>query len=259
MLTPFLRCGHCGGRVIVVASARKDARTWLYFCGTRRDNKAACPGVSVRVDTLDPKVLDAIEQQVLEPENIKELIGDTLEALNAADGDHAAAERERLTALIGEFDRKIRLAATHAINGMIDEDDAKAITAPLVAQRDRARLELAALPARAEVPTADRVDPAKFREAILAAWRERPLEERREALAKVLDTITLEPGGVTVRYDAAEYCGAQRIGSLNHTKSYYLPAVLIVTGSPFITRCTQYVHSSRAMWRSVAQTLGGWT
>src|SRR5690606_10654998 len=67
VLTPFLRCGHCGGRVIVVASSRKDTRTWLYFCGTRRDNKAACPGVSVRVDTLDPRVLDAIEQQVLEP------------------------------------------------------------------------------------------------------------------------------------------------------------------------------------------------
>ena len=242
VLTPFLRCGHCGGRGIVVASSRKDARTWLYFCGTRRDNKAACPGVSVRVDALDPKVLDAIEQQVLEPENVKELIGDTLEALNAADGDHAAAERDRLTALIGELDRKIRLAATHAINGMIDEDDAKAIPAPLVAQRERARLELAALPARADVPTADRVDPAKFREAILAAWRERPLEERREALAKVLDTITLEPGGVTVRYDAAEYCGAQRIGSaIPHQ-------VAISFRAPSQLWCTFRYPSSLAAW-----------
>ena len=82
----------------------------------------------------------------------------------------------------------------------------------MVAQRETARLQLAALPARKEVPTADAVNPDVFRDAVLEAWKQRPLEERREALAQVLGRATLDPGGVTVRYDAAGYCGHDRIG-----------------------------------------------
>ena len=171
LLTPFLRCGTCGGQVRAVVGSVVGQRTWLYFCGTRRDNTAACPGVSVRIDKLDPLIMDAIERQVLAPDNVRVLLDDTLMALSSADQDHAEAERERLTALVAELDRKIRLAATHAINGMIDEGDAKAITAPLLAQRETARLQLAALPARRPVPGADEVDPERFREAVLEAWK----------------------------------------------------------------------------------------
>ena len=213
VLTPFLRCGSCGGRMTLVASSRKGQRTWRYFCGTRRDNKSACPGVSVLVDKLDTLVMETIEHKVLAPENVQLLLDETLDALAHSDDDHAAAERERLTAQIAELDRKIRLAATHAINGMMDEDDAKAITAPLVAQRETARLQLAALPARHTVLTADQVNPDLFRGAVLDAWKQRPLEERRKALAKVLDRVTLDPGGVHIRYDAAGFCGHDRSSS----------------------------------------------
>jgi DNA invertase Pin-like site-specific DNA recombinase len=216
LLTPFLRCGSCGGRMVLVAGSRAESRTWLYFCGTRRDNKLACPGVSVRVDKLDPIVMETIEREVLAPDNVRELLDDTLGALRASDVDHAAAERERLATIITDLDRKIRLTMTHAVNGTIDEEDAKAISAPMVAQRETARLQLAALPARRAVPTVEQVNPEVFRAAVLEAWQQRPLEERREALSQVLDRITLEPGGVTVRYDAAGYCGHDRIGSVIH-------------------------------------------
>jgi DNA invertase Pin-like site-specific DNA recombinase len=214
LLTPFLRCGSCGGRITLVASSRLGKGTWRYFCGTRRDNRAACPGISVLVDDLDALVMDTIEKQVLAPDNVRLLLDSTLDALAHSDEDHAAAERERLTALTEELDRKIRLAATHAINGMMDAEDAKVITAPLVAQRETARLHLAALPARKKVPTADQVNPELFRGAVLQAWKRRPLGERREALSKVLDRITLDPGGVKIRYDAAGFCGHDRTGSV---------------------------------------------
>jgi len=217
VLTPFLRCGSCGGRVTLVASTYKGQRAWRYFCGTRRDNKSACAGISVRVDRLDDLVLETIEKRVLAPENVQVLLDETLDALAKTDDDHAAAERERLTAQIAELDRKIRLAATHAINGMMDEDDAKAITAPLVAQRETARLQLAALPAKPVTLTGDQVNPDLFRDAVLEAWRKRPLEERRAALAKVLDRVTLDPGGVHIRYDAAGFCGHDRSSSTRGT------------------------------------------
>ena len=224
VLTPFLRCGSCGGRVTLVASTFKGKRTWRYFCGTRRDNKSACSGISVRVDRLDALVLETIEKRVLAPENVQILLDNTLDALANSDDEHAAHERERLTAQIAELDRKIRLAATHAINGMMDEDDAKAITAPLVAQRETARLQLAALPAKPAAFTAEQVNPDLFRQAVLDAWKQRPLEERRKALAKVLDRVTLDPGGVHIRYDAAGFCGHDRSSCSNPTSCRTAPS-----------------------------------
>jgi len=107
---------------------------------------------------------------------------------------------------------------------MMDEDDAKAITAPLVAQRETARLQLAALPAKPAAFTAEQVNPDLFRQAVLDAWKQRPLEERRKALAKVLDRVTLDPGGVHIRYDAAGFCGHDRSSCSNPTSCRTAPS-----------------------------------
>ena len=62
------------------------------------------------------------------------------------------------------------------------------------------KLRLAALPERKAVPTPDRMDPAKFRAAVLEAWSTRPLDERREALDRLVEKITLSDGGAHVDY-----------------------------------------------------------
>ena len=212
LLTPWLRCGSCGGRIVIIAGGKKGARTYLYYCGTRQDNPAACPGISVRTDRLDELVMDAIERRVLAPENVQVLLDDTLDALANSDEDEAATERERLSHQVAELDRKIRHAASAVINGLMDETDAKAITAPLIAQRETARLQLAALPARKDVPSLDEVDPDLFRDAVLEAWKNRPIEERREALDQVLDRVTLDEGGVQIAYSLGADCGGVRDG-----------------------------------------------
>ena len=212
LLTPWLRCGSCGGRIVIVAGGKKGARTYLYYCGTRQDNPAACAGISVRTEKVDALVMEVIERQVLAPDNVRSLLDHTIEALANSDEDEAAAERERLTAQIEELDRKIRRAASTVINGLMEESDAKAITAPLIAQRETARLMLAALPARKEVPRLDQVDPDVFRDAVLEAWKERPIEERREALDKVLDRVRLDEGGIQIAYSMGADCGGGRNG-----------------------------------------------
>lgn len=215
LLTPWLRCGSCGGRIVVVAGGKKGARTYLYYCGTRQDNPAACPGLSVRTDVLDERVMDAIERRVLTTDNVKNLIANTREALANSDVDEAAAERDRLAAHIADLDRKIRLAASSVINGLMEEADAKAITAPLIAQRDTARLQLKALPARKDVPDPASVKPEVFREAVLAAWQARPIAERRAALDKVLDRVTLDEGGIAIDYSLGADCAAGPYGPFN--------------------------------------------
>ena len=77
------------------------------------------------------------------------------------------------------------------------------MNAPLRAQRDTAKLQLAALPAQREMPPTDEIDADAFRAAVLEAWAERPMEERRDALGQLVEKITLSPGGVKISYG---YC-----------------------------------------------------
>ena len=201
LLTPWLRCGTCGGKVRVWQGGRKGKRTYLYYCATRVDNPAACEGISIRCEKLDRLVLDVIEERVLSPDNVQALIDDSLERLAATPLDEAASERERLSAQVADLDRRIRLTAAQVVNGLIEPDDATALNAPLLAQREIARLQLAAVPSPQPLP--DTVDPEAFRAGVLEAWTNRPLEERREALDRLLDHVTLSPGGVRITYG---YC-----------------------------------------------------
>ncbi len=79
-------------------------------------------------------------------------------------------------------------------------EDAKAIDAPLITRREFLTLRLANLSERKAVPTPERMDPAKFRAAVLEAWSNRPLDERREALDRLVEKITFSEGGAHVDY-----------------------------------------------------------
>ena len=212
LLTPWLRCGTCGGRVCVSAGGTPKKRTFLYYCATRQDNREACEGISIRVEKLDALVLGVIEEQVLAPDNVEALVRDSVARLHAHPLDHAAAERERLDALLSDLDAKIRRTAQQVVNGLIDEDDAKALNAPLLAQREQARLQRAALPSPQPPPATDTVDPAAFAEAVRQAWHDRPLEDRRQALDQLLDEVCLSPGGVHITYSLAGHHGHDPYG-----------------------------------------------
>ena len=212
LLTPWLRCGTCGGRICVATGGSPKKRTYLYYCATRQDNPAACTGISIRVEKLDRLVLEAVEKQVLAPDNVRALIHDAVDQLAAASVDQAAVERERLAALVDRLDGKIRQTSAQVSSGLIEEDDARAINAPLLEQREQARLLLAALPSAQPPPAFDEVDPDTFRTAVLEAWHDRPLPERREALDRVLDEVRLSPGGVHITYGLAGYHGHDPYG-----------------------------------------------
>ncbi len=207
LLTPSLRCGTCGGRICVAAGGSKKRRTYLYYCAARQDNPAACAGISIRVEKLDRVVLDALEQRILDPDNLENLLRESVARLEAEPADPLAAERDRLDALLADLDAKIRRTAQQVVNGIIDEDDARALNAPLLDQREQARLSRAALPSAAPLPTVEQIDPDAFRAAVLEAWHDRPLEDRRRALDKVVDEVRLSPGGVHIRYGASGYHG----------------------------------------------------
>ena len=200
LFTPYLRCGACGSAIHVSAGGNAQKRTWLYYCRTRTDNRAACTGISARVEALDQLLLDRIESELLSEEAVGQLIADGIARLASAPADQHAATRAALQTELDGLDRRIRRVAAQVLDELIDEDDARALTAPLRARREQARLELASLPSPQPVPAADHIDSTAFREAVLEAWHARPLEDRRAALARLIDEITLSPGGVVIRY-----------------------------------------------------------
>ncbi|MFZ5480625.1 MAG: recombinase family protein [Myxococcota bacterium] len=206
LFAPWLRCGKCGGQLGVVAGGKVGGRTYLYYCRTRATSAGLCTGFSVRTEVLDARILDAIQTRLMTPENVRQIATDTVAALAATDGDAAAEERERLTASVAEFDRKIRLAATQVINGVIAEEDAKAVTVPLMEQREVAKLRLAALPSANAGRAFVNMNPEKFRAKVMEAWTNRPIEERREALRGVLDKVVLNDGGMEIHYGMRAYC-----------------------------------------------------
>ncbi len=200
VLTPWLRCGLCGGRMSVVLGGSVKKRPYHYYnCSSRIDNKLTCAGLSVRVERLDGAVLDHIHRDVLTPENVQGLVADALTRLAEAP-DEVAAERQRLEVQVADLDRRIRVTGAQVTAGVLDLEDAKAVNAPLVAQRETARLRLAALPEHRSLPAADQVDPERFRAAVLQAWAARPLAERRVALDRLLESVTLSEKGATIAY-----------------------------------------------------------
>jgi hypothetical protein len=136
-------------------------------------------------------------------------VGETLTNLRDAPTDGVADERARLTAMIADLDKRIRATGAQVIAGVLDQEDAVAMNAPLREQRDLAKLQLGALPAKREEPGADEIDGEAFRAAVLEAWTDQPLEERRSALAQLLRKITLSPGGVKITYG---YCHHEPAG-----------------------------------------------
>jgi hypothetical protein len=224
ILTPFLRCSSCGGPICVTAGGQPKKRTYLYTCRTRQESSAACSGITIRVEKLDTLVLDAIEEQVLSPEALDTILAHALAGLADTQVDELAGERERLGAVIAELDRQIRTTATLVVKGMMEEADASAITAPLLAQRDHARLKLAALPAAKPIPELDTIDPDAFREAVRQAWAAQPLEERRHALSRVVEKVELSPGGLEIVCRADGYHGHDPFGPPYAPMSFRVPS-----------------------------------
>jgi hypothetical protein len=184
---------------------------WGYGCSIHLDNREACPGVTMRVDSLDQLVREAIEGEVLSTEGVAELVAEAKEKLKSVRGDELQVERRRVEATLADLDRRIRATAGMLRDGLIDEADAREVNGPLVAQREAARLRLAGLPQVVEVPELV-VEPEKLRAALAEAWQERPLEDRRRALAKLVDRIELSPQGIQVVYSLAGYTGHAQEG-----------------------------------------------
>ena len=201
VLTPWLRCGACGGRVCVRQGGAPTKRSYSYGCTNHHGNRETCGGFSVRVDVLDPVVLPKIGDDVLTPPDaVASLIEATCAHLHRTPDEALITRRAAL--IEEERDLNVKIKRNMASAEEVDDaSDYNARIRALQATRARVRDDLAALPEPGPIPDAGTVNVEAFRAAMQAAWNGAGLKEQRKALANIVSEIAVDPAGVvTIKY-----------------------------------------------------------
>ncbi|PWB93855.1 recombinase family protein [Methylosinus sporium] len=135
LLTGMARCAECGSAMTIRTG--KSGRYRYYSCANAQARgKAACSGLSVRMERLDEAVTSALCERVLEPsrlENLLREIGDRMQEVDSRD----RGEMLRVEAELAEA--KLRLDRLHEAieKGIVDASDAQFASRIAKATTDR--------------------------------------------------------------------------------------------------------------------------
>jgi site-specific DNA recombinase len=141
LLTGICFCAGCGGAMTLRTG--KSGRYRYYTCCTKaRQGETSCPGRTVPMEKLDNRVAEYIEQRLLQPARLEQLLSHVL------DRRTERAERRRshvadLRKRAAEADAKLKRLYDAIENGIADLSDPmlKDRIGELKATRDQARLD----------------------------------------------------------------------------------------------------------------------
>lgn len=141
ILTGICICAACGGAMTLRTG--KSGRYRYYTCCTKaRQGETGCPGRTVPMEKLDNLVAECIEQRLLEPKRLEQLLSHVLDRRTERverRKSHIAGLRKRAA----EADAKLKRLYDAIENGVADLSDPmlKDRVAELKATRDQARLD----------------------------------------------------------------------------------------------------------------------
>ncbi len=197
---PWLRCGECGGTMLLNRGGTPQRRIWYYTCSTRAQNNASCRGLTAKADELDAALVDTIESDVLDLGNIRRLIESSIAQMSEGANRELAERRATLEKRIEEVSAEMARLTIAISRGVLDVEDARPLTEPLRRRRDELRAELGALPSPQRIPTVDEVNPDRFRQRVAERWRSKDVTVQRKALDRLLVEVVLKPGTALIRY-----------------------------------------------------------
>jgi hypothetical protein len=193
LFSGILRCGCCGGSVVVInGNPVLDHRR--YGCGFHRDKgpRVCTNGLSVRVGTVETRLVAALREQVLHPAAVEYLVAAVnqhLDAVRATQGE----TRKAVEAELAQVEAELRNIEHAIIQGVVGKT-----TATLLQEREARRGAVQArLRALAERPA---VGPVRTSPADILARLEQLYELLKEdsarantVLRQILEPITMTP------------------------------------------------------------------
>jgi site-specific DNA recombinase len=189
----LLRCGHCGGSLVVInGHPRPEHRR--YGCGFHRDKgPRICPnGLSVRVGTVETHLLAVLQEHVLHPAAVEYLVAGVnqqLDAVRAVQGE----TRRAVEAELAHVEIELRNIEDAIVQGVIGKT-----TAALLQDREGRRAALdARLRALTDRPTVSplQVGPAEIQACLeqLDALLKQDSTRANRVFRQVLEPITMTP------------------------------------------------------------------
>ena len=164
LLTGICYCGKCGGAMTLRTG--KNGRYRYYACSIKaRQGETGCKGRAIPMDKLDRMVVTHLEERVLDPERIEDVLATLL--------DRRQEGVERRSQHIGELHQRA-IEADHRLNRLYDAIEAGSINAGesalseriagLTALRDQARTDAARIEAMLKSSTHNALTGAAVRE-----------------------------------------------------------------------------------------------
>lgn len=202
MLAGIAKCGHASCQNALTIATGKGGRYRYYRCSRRlRRGETVCAGVSIRDTALETIVVDALEQRLLKPDRLEQLLADMLDRSEGAFKelrDRLAAVRAERTAVEG----RIRNIIGFIEAGAASADDREFVERLTVnrarrAQLDQdiARLELQ-LTSKRPVVTSDAI--ARLGEVIARKLRAPDPYVRQGYARRFIDKVVVTTDTVTI-------------------------------------------------------------
>ncbi|WP_430826495.1 recombinase family protein [Brevundimonas diminuta] len=186
LLSGLMKCSLCGS-----AMTLKGGK---YNCSGRYDRGTCSNGKIIAAKTVEERVLAGIKIHLLSPEAIAEAV----RAFHAAaDAERHALQVERapLERELSEIERKLKRAQTMCLDGAIETEELKTISAPLKVRRSeiQSRLAMDAAPSVIQLHPGAAEVYRRLAENLHAAIEGEDGEEIRTELRKLIDCVDFIP------------------------------------------------------------------
>jgi hypothetical protein len=181
-----MKCKQCGFSMTLNAGK--------YNCSGHRERGTCCNGKIIAATTVEKRVLTGIKTHLLSPEAIAEAV----RAFHtAADAERRALQVERapLERELAEIERKLKRAQTMCLEGAIETEELKTISAPLKTRRAEIQSQLS----NDEAPSVIQLHPGaadayrRLAEDLHQAIDGEDGEEVRAELRKLIDRVDFIP------------------------------------------------------------------
>ncbi|EFL89467.1 recombinase family protein, partial [Ahrensia sp. R2A130] len=202
LLSELAKCGQCGCSMTATTGTSSTGKVYEYYkCnGKVRIGNAKCTGVTVPRAKLNDAVMQAIADQVLEPDRVRTLLAGLL-TKQKEQASQVAGRTLRLANEMEQADASLKRLYGAIAKGMISDDDEtlKEEIAALVATRDAAKSALDRMGDHKAVASTIREDQiVRFSEQLAEKLRDGKVEFQKGYLRTLLSEIIVHKMSATL-------------------------------------------------------------